>query len=389
MAQPIKLGKGLALTVLSLFCLAAAIFYYIKGRSPPSIESDILRLGKNFRVSADFLPTDSVIVSDTLFEEEFPARNLAADILEAGANLIFLTSTNLTPQTEIEWLQKNGLGTVPENRLSFIPVSHDSYWVRDFGGQFIFSKFPETPRALKIVDFPFRDESYLNDTVPYQIGLFLKLGVEHIPLTLEGGNFIFDGSTCFLTDESVFSKDLTESEREELPGKINSYLKEFLGCNNVVIVDKAPYNHIDMWAKPVGKGIVLVNSIDKQALQELEKQEPRQYPKIKEMQQSLDRAAAILAQHTKVERVPMPIPNSSIFPSYTNSTLVNGVALVPRYKSTGTLEDYVDAAHFARYEAEVEKAYQKHGYKVKFLNADHLITNGGAIHCVTVDIPKN
>ncbi len=107
------------------------------------------------------------------------------------------------------------------------------------------------------------------------------------------------------------------------------------------------------------------------------------------MRDSLDEMARQLGAYMKVERLPMPAPYRNTMRTYANGILVNKSAILPRYKTFGwNGESYPDQELHARYEEQVRAAYEKHGYKVEFVDADGLIFNGGALHCVAQQIPR-
>jgi agmatine/peptidylarginine deiminase len=82
----------------------------------------------------------------------------------------------------------------------------------------------------------------------------------------------------------------------------------------------------------------------------------------------------------------MPLPDSDVFRSYTNSLLLNGTALIPRYIRSIS-GSYPDQSLQDSYEAEVRAIYESLGYKVVFIPSDGMIDNGGAVHCVTMQVP--
>jgi agmatine/peptidylarginine deiminase len=107
-----------------------------------------------------------------------------------------------------------------------------------------------------------------------------------------------------------------------------------------------------------------------------------------EIKARLDELAVILSAHFKVKRLPMPLPYRGVFRTYANSLLVNNTAIVPRYHRYGwNYDDYPDAALAADYESKVAAIYREFGYDTRFVNADGLIFNGGAFHCVALQIP--
>lgn len=66
-------------------------------------------------------------------------------------------------------------------------------------------------------------------------------------------------------------------------------------------------------------------------------------------------------------------------PSYTNSLLVNGTAIIPQYKESGAFSDYDNKA---------VEIYRSAGFKTVLIDARILTRNGGAIHCATMQVPK-
>jgi agmatine/peptidylarginine deiminase len=107
----------------------------------------------------------------------------------------------------------------------------------------------------------------------------------------------------------------------------------------------------------------------------------------------LERIRAFIAQetggHLVIEAIPMPSLDTTLMRTYTNSVLVNGTALVPRYEKNLLRESPYDGQeHMVVYEQQTETLYRRYGYKVRFLNADDLILRGGALHCVTGHWPR-
>jgi agmatine/peptidylarginine deiminase len=85
----------------------------------------------------------------------------------------------------------------------------------------------------------------------------------------------------------------------------------------------------------------------------------------------------------------MPLPYRNTFRTYVNSLLVNGTAVVPRYSRYRWNYDSDPNATLTKlFESKVTTIYKELGYRVRFVNADDLIFNGGAFHCIAVQIPK-
>jgi agmatine/peptidylarginine deiminase len=178
--------------------------------------------------------------------------------------------------------------------------------------------------------------------------------------------------------------------------QIADYYEKFAGCSKVTIFPRMPYEgtgHIDMWSKFLDDDTVIVGEI---------------LPETRELAVREGGAAAAFSGRIatyldersldleklgyKVKRIPMPVPDDYAIRSYTNSLLINGVALVPRYSLGFDIDNFSDYSYSdgqlqSSYEAKVREAYESAGYTVKFLDSDELIAYGGAIHCVTMQLP--
>ena len=208
---------------------------------------------------------------------------------------------------------------------------------------------------------------------------------------------------------------------------VTEYYKKGAGCTKVTIFPRMPYEgtgHIDMWAKFLDNDTVMVNEL-RQEIVDLEWYTDEERGKVKEIQAYLEaRSSDIRNLGFKLIRIPMPAPVFSyyaytdatqkklvqypdVFRSYTNSITVNGTAVTPRYQAidaNGGLFDaatnvrigsmpikeaYPDAALVQSYEDEARAAYESLGYRMNFVTVDNLISIGGAVHCVTMQIAKN
>src|SRR5690606_37071267 len=98
-----------------------------------------------------------------------------------------------------------------------------------------------------------------------------------------------------------------------------------------------------MFAKIVSEDLVLVSEIVPETIAHLKKDLGFVPENVTALKASLDQAAAQLARFKTVRRLPMPIPYRGGFRNYVNSILVNGTAVVPRYRRFGWgYEEYPD-----------------------------------------------
>jgi agmatine/peptidylarginine deiminase len=208
--------------------------------------------------------------------------------------------------------------------------------------------------------------------------------VTPVPAYVDGGNLLVAGDVCVTTGPVGGTPKIPLDPSR--PG-LTKATGAALGCREVIVLDSPPHAHIDMWAKAVSDREILVSTVTEKTLSVA-----RSSGSLHEailIKDALNRMAHELAKTFTVTRIPLPLPYRGVFRTYTNAILVNGTAVVPRYVRFGwNYDDYPDKALEPYYEAEAAKAYAAAGFKPRFINADGMIFNGGAFHCVTVALPK-
>lgn len=347
------------------------------------------------RLVTEFEPTASVLISGHLFGDNTPAQPLVAALKATGVAVMILQDPNAnaadgdlltslqtegpamdTPQTDSQEAspadddgsntahlanpKRQGTGQEPldadEPLSPILPVAHDSFWIRDFGP--VVASMPVAGRQqhTTLVDFTFRAQEELNDSLPYQLAMMGNYSVIHIPIKNDGGNFLTNGSTCLLTA----TYELPEGQ----PPLAN--LLATIGCQQTLIFADFPHEHIDMWAKFISRDTILVNQFH---LPPQPSQEQRRQAK------ALEAAAAQLAAHFTVVRLPMPPPQEDLFQTYANGLLVNQFAILPTFLGNAAME------------TSVANIFKAHGFTVKWVPGDYLAQSGGSIHCVTLAFP--
>lgn len=361
--------------------------------SDPGVKGEIhITRRPSQRVVPEFERTEGVLLSDMLFEPGSSGLDLTRAILQGKAQPVILANTNRSPDDQRQWLRSIGLTQDEAAQVLVIGISHDTYWLRDFSAFPVEQTVGNNRRVLKFADPIYRSDSLLNDTVPYQLALYLRASIEHVPIYMDGGNFLTDGTRCYVAEGSKESMTFYEDRimhYEITPiSDLKEHLKFSLGCQDVVSFPDAPHEHIDMWAKVINRDTVLVNQIPDAALEIVRARDPREYDRLVAMNRNLDAAATVFQEFMHVNRLPMPLPMGNVFRTYTNSTLVNNVVIVPRYREFVDMQQaYLDHALLGGYEKEVQATYESLGLAVKFVNSDLLIQHGGGIHCATANIP--
>jgi agmatine/peptidylarginine deiminase len=323
----------------------------------------------------EFARTAAVALSGDLFNYGYQAPELAAAIEAAGASVVVLAPQ---PGAARTWGARKTL-----------ELPHGAIWLREFGGFPFAEAGGGAPERLRFVDFTYDAALGEADAEAVAPRLAAALGAQaaRSRVPLDGGNFLTDGRTCVISTPVETTLATRSPEVRDVVAARNA-LRE-AGCPEVLVVEAPPHAHVDMWMKIVGPRQVLVNEISAATLAAAREFYGRVTPELLALKTSLDEKARFLARRFTVHRLPMPLPYRGVFRTYANALLVNGRAIVPRYTRFGWgFEEYPDSSLAERYEAGVRKAFGDAGFAVAFVAADGMIYNGGAFHCVTLNIPE-
>lgn len=245
-----------------------------------------------------------------------------------------------------------------------------------------------------------------------------QLLYKSVPVYNEGGNFLTDGlGTCFLSERPLRANEDRVHEQDvrlELRD-IRPILERDIGCTRVFFPDSMPHEqtgHIDMWAKFIDTETVLIGEL----MGSQERFVPDRFlSDFREMRAFLNSQAIYFERRGyRTVRVPQPVPlfrsnGRTVVRSYVNSLLLNrgpsgrpsrgdrqsgtSTLYVPRYVSPGSgLRDefafYPDSDLIPEYESRLLDAVAAQGIDLFFVPSDDLITQGGAVHCVTMQIHR-
>jgi agmatine/peptidylarginine deiminase len=310
----------------------------------------------------EFARVARVVLPAGLFEFNYHADQLAGAVRAAGA------------QVEIAGTAES----MDDSSVVTVDAAHTNIWLRDYSPLPVIKG---TRSYLHGFDYASRDQA--NNDFAARLAGVLGIGFEASGLSLEGGNFLTDGSRCYIAgpiderDTKVPVPSLEEARRH-------------LGCQDLIVVDNPPHVHIDMFAKILSVDTVAVNELDEAALDLIREPDGDIPDDIVILKDALDKAARQLGQYLKVVRIPMPLPFKNTFRTYANAILVNGTAIIPAYEQYGWgYGSYPDASVLSSIQERAAEVYRQHGYRTTFVNADGLIYNGGAFHCVSAHIPES
>jgi agmatine/peptidylarginine deiminase len=241
----------------------------------------------------------------------------------------------------------------------------DSYWFVDYGPFWV----TDGAGTLGTIDPRYYPDRTNDDAVPAKLAHMEGLSIFRPDLNLEGGNLTSDGDgTCVLTRAHQLRN------LPLFPYEVDEILYDYFGCDQVIWLEPLvgePTGHHDMFCKQLTPDTFIVGEYT--AAQDAEN------AAILDINaQRLASASNTSGQPFQVVRIPMPDPGSSwwggtVWRTYTNSILVNDLVLVPTYAD----ETPQEAAALAVYQSVLPSA------TVVGVDADDIITEGGAIHCVT------
>lgn len=251
---------------------------------------------------------------------------------------------------------------VPAASYTKISAPLDTVWMRDYG------PFGVSGGKPGIVDSIYRHYQYRrnDDAVPGVLGKAKGIGVYGMPIIMDGGNLMVDSQgTLFMTKRTyLWNSNMSEEQ-------VNTHLKNYLKVKKIVAFDYAGYpgepgdgtGHVDMYVKLLNDNTVLLAVTN---------DEP--------FKTACDKAMAWFKANKAPNGQPYKIITvkawaTDAWYTYTNSLVVNNVAIIPSY--SGHPQD----------EAAAKAAYEQAGYTVVQVPSDDSIVAGGSIHCVTQTIP--
>ena len=311
-------------------------------------------------------------------------------ILESGARVYVFVSADRREEVDKLLRSSTILHGTDRESIVKIQLEHESMWARDYFPIPILKAIPHLVPTPSFVDFVYRDGNTLDDAAIHQFALAINLSVEHLPIVLDGGNFMTNGESCVLSEEVSEDPEilLLNSPEPPLESNLGEIFRSALGCQKTIIVSQIPHPHVDMWMKFLNKTTIAVNRIDPAEIKASTGIGVADREKAQKIAHELDKAADLLAEDFQVVRMPMAVPTPDTFLTYSNAILSNGKAIVPRYSQQLTGKDQGRLSKVLEgYEREAENIYRQYGFEVGFIDANELIQDGGAFHCVTFHLP--
>ncbi|UCC11611.1 MAG: agmatine deiminase family protein [candidate division WOR-3 bacterium] len=285
-------------------------------------------------------------------------REIVREVVEVSR--IFIIVESGSEQSAISsYLTGNGISL---DSVEFYIWPRNSIWIRDFGPWFM----RQEDDSEGIVDFQYNRPRPQDDTIPWRIGEAWNIPVFGSPLEHAGGNFMTDGLGTGFSSTLIYQENSGYSHAE-----IDSLMLAYCGLEQFIVLQRINIEytgHIDLWTKILNDTLVMVGEYESG------------HPNHTVLNQHADSIASCVNReglNYRIVRIPMPWSMSDAPPSYLNSLIVNDKVLVPLYDEP---ED--DTALFV-----YQQALPDH--EIIGINCASMAGWGGAIHCITMQIPSS
>lgn len=271
---------------------------------------------------ADFEPHQGLMLAwqqnPDAVEEEAPVRIVEA--VWRRIQVVIAVPNSDTERRAETALRRLGL---PEGTLRYVDVVTNSPWTRNYGPLIV--KKPQG--GVQVVDPDFTADvppRELDDAAPRQYCTAMGFDAVPLPLVLDGGHILSNGSGLCLVSQFTLSVNAQQHRYDET--QVTDLLRQGLGAREVVYLEPLggePTRHLDVFAAFTAADSVVIGQYSTDV-----------DPKNAEL---LDRNAERLANvqtslgPLKVHRIPMPPHDKKSWPTYTNVVFANGVLLVPSY----------------------------------------------------------
>ena len=315
------------------------------------------------RSPAEFESSDGALISWPTYDPACYAfhRDMTREIAKAG--ICYIVVSDSGKKTSVQsYLSGQG---VPLGNVTFVIVNTDSLWIRDYGPFFVL----DSAGNKRISNFAYDMSRPNDDAFPAAYGALMGYTIYSADLSLQGGNYMNDGCDRGYANSIIYSDNIALSESQ-----VDQVICEYNGLRSMGVGQEMTSDgtgHIDMGVKLLSPSTVLVS--------DCEAGNPDHA--------ILDNTARIWENRTtvygtkfNVVRLPLVHDESStdtIYETYTNSLIVNKRVLVPVY---GIAED---SAALVAYRSAMP------GYTIVGIDSSYIIPQAGAVHCATMQVPKN
>ena len=383
--------KNLALKSYSFILLFFSVFYLTAQEELPKglteTERDLLPQFKfnSHRLISD--PPEGPVRAAAEWEEvEYllvrwtnSYQNILRQIVEVGVQECKVIITTQNESSVTSYLTNQG---VDLTNVEFLNTGSNSIWIRDYGGNTIYSD-DVGERAL--TDWIYNRPRPLDDIMPTEhanmIGMPIYVtdtGINDLVNT--GGNYMSDGlgnafASNLILEENEAGNPYNVSAKTE--DEIDAIMNAYMGIENYIKMETLPYDeihHIDMHMKLLDEETILVSRYPEGVADGPQIEENINYV--------LSNFQSPFGTPYEIKWIDAPPSTSGSYPdtggyyrTYSNAVFVNKSIIVPTYRP----EVDEPALDYIR---ELLPGYNVVGIDVDNSN-EPLIASLGAIHCIT------
>ncbi len=301
------------------------------------------------RPVAEFEPTSHVMVRYPL---GIPVA-LVAHLSNATEVICLVSSTSQQNSATTSFSS----GGVNMDKVTFMRVSTDSYWTRDYAPWFIIDGNDE----FAVMDFVYNRPRPLDNQIPQYFANQEDYPYYAMPLQQTGGNYMTDGINIVAQTTLVYNENSSLGQTG-----VNNIMQQYMGAEvfyGIPDPNNTYIDHIDCWGKFLAPDKVLVRSV----------------PTSHAQYNAIEQAANYFATRNCAWGYPWKVyrVNTPQNQPYSNSLIVNKKVFVPTMNSShdaAALDVYRDALP---------------GYEVIGVPGAYMTPweSTDALHCRTHEIP--
>ena len=306
-------------------------------------------------------------------------QNILRQIVEVGVQECKVLITTQNESSVTNYLTNQG---VDLTNVEFLNTGSNSIWIRDYGGNTIYS---EDVGERALTDWIYNRPRPLDDIMPTEhanmIGMPIYVtdtGINDLVNT--GGNYMSDGlgnafASNLILEENEAGNPYNVSAKTE--DEIDAIMNAYMGIENYIKMETLPYDeihHIDMHMKLLDEETILVSKYPEGVADGPQIEENIDYV--------LSNFQSPFGTPYEIKWIDAPPSTSGSYPdtggyyrTYSNAVFVNKSIIVPTYRP----EVDEPALDYLR---ELLPGYNVVGIDVDN-SSEPLIASLGAIHCIT------
>ncbi|TVR43846.1 MAG: hypothetical protein EA394_00740, partial [Bacteroidia bacterium] len=264
-------------------------------------------------------------------------------------------------QTNNTGHQQNMINTfnafgVPMNNIVFIDVYGDRIWIRDHGPFSIYDN-----DSLAFVGFDDLAANHGDKDLPERLANYWEINYYDFPhIIFDGGNYLVDSHNRLYATNRLYTNNPQIPQHH-----IDTILETFMGIEHITTflpMSDDYWGHLDMQIKLLNDTTFIISTVDTWHADHTILQD--NYSILQSIQHPEGKTYQIVQ-----------IPKAQNWKTYINSLIVNNVVLVPIYN------DPADAFALQAYQDLLPEK------TIIGINCNSMIGWGGAIHCITNQIP--